>query len=109
MARGKKPRSRALPSVERQERPRRWGTGIHVPPAYAQHPVGCISCDSREGMPDGLFVALPGFKVNGADFIREAVRQGARTIVKQQAGRALGDYTIPDDVCVLDTADTKAF
>ncbi|MBI3314421.1 MAG: UDP-N-acetylmuramoyl-L-alanyl-D-glutamate--2,6-diaminopimelate ligase [Candidatus Omnitrophica bacterium] len=85
------------------------GTGIPVGPACANHPVGCISCDSREGMPNGLFVALPGFKVNGADFIRDAVRQGARTIVKQQAGRVLGDYTIPDDVCVLDTADTKAF
>ncbi len=85
------------------------GTGIHVQPAYADHPVGCISCDSRESMLNGLFVALPGFKVDGADFIRDAVRQGARTIVKQQAGRMLGDYAIPDDVCVLDTADTKAF
>jgi len=85
------------------------GTGISVGPAYADHPVGCISCDSREGMPNGLFVALPGFEVDGADFIREAVRQGARTIVKQQAGRGLRGYTIPDDVCVLDAVDTKAF
>ena len=84
-------------------------TGVQCPPSCADHSVETISCDSRETISNGLFVALPGLKVNGADFIKDAMAQGARVIAKQGSGRVLDGCTIPDDVCVLDVADPRAF
>ena len=54
-----------------------------LPAYYRDFEVLTISCDSREEQKDGLFIALPGFKFNGEDFIRDAVQRGARIIVKQ--------------------------
>ncbi len=85
------------------------GTDVQCPPSFAGYPVNTISCDSREPMPGGLFAALSGPNADGADFIKEAVARGARVIAKQEGGRVFSGYTIPDDICVLDVADPKAF
>jgi len=71
--------------------------------------VETISCDSRQQQPQGLFVALSGFKVKGEDFIKDAVTQGAVIIAKRGENRQLSNYTIPDSVCVLDVDDPKLF
>lgn len=68
-----------------------------------------ISCDSRQAQAQGLFVALSGYKVNGEDFIKDAVAQGAVVVAKKGAGRALSNYTIPESVTVLDVDDPKRF
>ncbi len=80
-----------------------------LPQCYHAYDVAVLSCDSREPMANGLFVALPGFKVDGTDFIQQAIAQGAKTVVKKGQGRHIKDYVIPDDVCVLDVEDPKDF
>lgn len=40
-----------------------------------------ISCDSRKIRKGNLFAALPGNKASGADFIADAIRQGASAIL----------------------------
>ncbi len=43
-----------------------------------------VVCDSRRVQPGHLFVALPGARRNGTEFIDEAVRRGAVAIVTQE-------------------------
>lgn len=43
-----------------------------------------ITCDSRKVKPGTLFVALPGARMDGHDFIPAAVRSGAAAIVAQR-------------------------
>ncbi|MFQ6616796.1 MAG: UDP-N-acetylmuramoyl-L-alanyl-D-glutamate--2,6-diaminopimelate ligase, partial [Fidelibacterota bacterium] len=50
-------------------------------PVPADVPVQAISADSRRIQPGTAFVAIPGLIHDGADFIPEAVRQGAAVIV----------------------------
>ena len=47
-------------------------------------PITSIHYSSREVRPSGLFVAIKGFKVDGHDFIPEAVQNGAAIIVAQK-------------------------
>ena len=43
-----------------------------------------IAYDSRKVKPGDVFVAIPGFKVDGADFVPQAIENGARTIVAER-------------------------
>jgi UDP-N-acetylmuramoyl-L-alanyl-D-glutamate--2,6-diaminopimelate ligase len=81
-----------------------------LPVQFQDFEVLSISCDSREEQQDGLFVALPGFKFNGEDFIKGAIAQGAKIIAKQGASpiKGFGD-DIMEGVCILDVADPKYF
>ncbi len=76
---------------------------------YADIEVNLISCDSREPQLGSLFVALPGFKFDGNDFIKDALAQGAHVIVKKGSGRELSNCIIPDHVAVLSVDDPKVF
>ena len=49
-------------------------------------PIGAVTTDSREVVPGGLFVALPGERVDGADFVGEAFRKGARAAIVSEEG-----------------------
>ena len=40
----------------------------------ARDPIGPVTTDSREVVPGGVFVALAGERVDGADFVEEAIR-----------------------------------
>jgi len=77
-----------------------------LPVHFQDFEVLTVSCDSREGQKDGLFVALPGAKFNGEDFIKDAIGQGARIIVKQGP---LKSTAFPDNVCILEVDDPKYF
>ena len=48
---------------------------------WADMPVGSITDDSRQVQPGSLFVALAGEKLNGHDFIPDALARGAGAIV----------------------------
>jgi UDP-N-acetylmuramoyl-tripeptide--D-alanyl-D-alanine ligase len=52
----------------------------------ARTPIGAVSADSREIAPGGLFVALPGERVDGADFVEEAFRKGALAAIVSEEG-----------------------
>ncbi len=77
-----------------------------LPGTFQDFEVLTVSCDSREQQKDGLFVALPGSKFNGADFIKDAIAQGAKIIV-QQNGPPLKSFG--DDICILEEEDPKYF
>ena len=47
-----------------------------------------LTCDSRAVRPGYLFAALPGAKVDGREFIPEAIRRGA-TVVLTPPGRPI--------------------
>ncbi len=79
-----------------------------LPVPYQDFEVGAVSCDSREKQKDGLFVALTGAKFNGEDFIKDAMAQGAKIIVKQGKAR-VPKVSVPDNVCVLEVDDPKHF
>jgi len=99
-----------------------------IPVHFQDFDVRMLSCDSREEQLDGLFVALPGLKYNGEDFIKEAIARGAKIIVKQDRSptKAFGDDKIErfgddkierfgddikllENICVLDVEDPKSF
>jgi UDP-N-acetylmuramoyl-tripeptide--D-alanyl-D-alanine ligase len=49
-------------------------------------PIGAVTTDSREVEPGGLFVALAGERVDGADFVGEAIRRGAQAAIVSEEG-----------------------
>ena len=51
-----------------------------------REPVGAVTTDSREVAPGGLFVALAGERVDGADFVEEAIRKGAQAAIVSEEG-----------------------
>jgi UDP-N-acetylmuramoyl-tripeptide--D-alanyl-D-alanine ligase len=60
----------------------------NVGSAPMRAPVGLVTVDSREVVPGSLFVALPGERVDGADFVAEAFRKGAIAAIVSEAGAA---------------------
>lgn len=82
---------------------------IHWDERLGQQLVLGVSCDSRESQVDGLFVALSGFKFNGADFVKDAISNGAKVIAKTDSARQIGEYRIPESVVIIQVKDTKIF
>lgn len=60
------------------------GAGIAVPPGAADREVQAIAYDSRKVNEGSLFVAIPGFHRDGADFASAAVRAGAVAVVVER-------------------------
>lgn len=50
-----------------------------------------ITSDSREARPGYLFVALPGNKVNGADFVEDAIMHGAVAVIGEAGVKVPAD------------------
>jgi len=49
-------------------------------------PIGPVTTDSREVTPGSVFVALLGERVDGAEFVEEAIRKGARAAIVSEEG-----------------------
>jgi len=79
-----------------------------LPDNFQDFDVIGISCDSREEQKDGLFVALPGAKFNGEDFIKEAILKGSRIIAACHA-TTLGLRMAHENILFLDVDDPKSF
>jgi UDP-N-acetylmuramoyl-tripeptide--D-alanyl-D-alanine ligase len=54
-----------------------------IPPGA---PIGPVVTDSREVLPGCVFVALPGERADGADFVEEAFGKGALAAIVSEAG-----------------------
>ena len=67
-------------------------TGIRPP--WARQLITDATVDSRQVIPGALFVALPGEKVDGHDFVQNAFEKGAHF--------ALIERELPEDIPVLD-------
>jgi UDP-N-acetylmuramoyl-L-alanyl-D-glutamate--2,6-diaminopimelate ligase len=60
-------------------------------PALDAVTVGHLTADSREGAPDGAFVAVRGTEADGHDYIDDAVENGARLVVCEAVPEAASD------------------
>jgi len=91
-----------------------------LPDLFRDFEVLTISCDSREEQKNGLFVALPGTKFDGKDFIKDAMDKGARIIVCGQPVPGEGAHQDRDsspfglrmtdkNICVLEVDDPRSF
>ncbi|MGL4811584.1 MAG: Mur ligase family protein, partial [Beijerinckiaceae bacterium] len=66
---------------------------VKAPPQYGDIEISGITADSREVKPGFLFVAVPGVKADGSQFITDAFQRGAAAIVSEAA--ATSEYKIP--------------
>ena len=55
-------------------------------PIPARTPIGQVTTDSREVTPGGLFIALPGERADGADYVEEAFRKEAIAAIVSEEG-----------------------
>ncbi len=69
--------------------------------------IKSIECDSRRVEKDGMFVAIKGFEADGHEFIKQAIDNGASTIVIQE-GAKLSKKDINDSVTILMVPDTRS-
>ena len=79
----------------------------HGPPPPA--PIQQVSQDSRTLVPGACFVAVPGFHVDGHDFLEAALAAGAQAVVVQSDRRPRWQPLLDrGDVAVVETPDTRA-
>ncbi len=71
-------------------------------------PVHNVVQDSRAVAAGACFVALPGFTVDGHDFLRRALSAGARTLVVQADHRDQWEPLIDRGVTLVEVADSRA-
>ena len=64
----------------------------------AQIEISGIACDSREVMPGDLFAALPGAKLDGCKYIRQAIARGAAAILCEKPEPS-ASVVVPQLVC----------
>lgn len=69
------------------------GGSYLVPPSHEGDELVGISWDSREVAPGFVYVALPGVRVDGHDFIPQALEAGA--------GCVIASHAVSDEVCEL--------
>ena len=63
--------------------------------------VAAVCCDSRRCSPGSLFVAVPGFKSDGHDFIEAAVTRGAKYVVLER------EVSVPLGITVVRVSDSR--
>lgn len=68
--------------------------------------ISSISYDSRKVQKDGLFVAIKGFDTDGHEYIKEAVKKGAKAIVVEE-GNKLKKTDVKDDTIIIATPNTR--
>ena len=56
--------------------------------------ITSLSCDTRTLEPGALFVALPGYRLNGRDFIEEALQKGAVAVLCEAAPQDEGPWLL---------------
>jgi UDP-N-acetylmuramoyl-L-alanyl-D-glutamate--2,6-diaminopimelate ligase len=71
---------------------------IPVPEGSADRDVRAIAYDSRKVKDGSLFVAIPGFHRDGADFVPAAVKSGAVAVVAERKVRTKAPVAVVPDV-----------
>ena len=72
-------------------------------------PVRGLSFDSRSVVTGSLFAALPGTQVHGGQFITQALKNGAHTILTDRAGYEMARSEISScDAAVVVAQDPRA-
>lgn len=76
-----------------------------VRPDTADLAVSCVTADSRKAEPGSLFVALPGEKADGRDYVGDAFQRGAHLAIVQ--GEVAQEFQVLDLRSGLDTERLK--
>jgi len=76
-------------------------------PSFGCINISSISCDSRKAAKGDMYIALRGAVYDGNDFIEEAVKKGASTVVIDQNSKF--SEIKKTDICYLTVEDTKNF
>ena len=71
---------------------------IPLPDGAADRDVRAIAYDSRKVKDGSLFVAIPGFHRDGADFVADAVKNGAVAVVAERKVRTKAPLAVVPDV-----------
>lgn len=79
--------------------------GVEVPPLDG--PVTSVTHDSRAARPGGAFVAIKGFTSDGADFVPQAMANGAGLIVAEHPIDGVPTAVVPDARVALAALATK--
>lgn len=66
-------------------------------------PIESISLDSRKVEKDGLFIAIPGFTVDGHDYIPQAIKRGATALIVEREP----SVHIEDSITILKVPDAR--
>ena len=74
---------------------------LHGVPLAGEYPdqdveITSISYDTRTLEPGALFVALPGAREDGADYIREALEKGAAAVLGETPPEGENWFQTPD-------------
>jgi UDP-N-acetylmuramoyl-tripeptide--D-alanyl-D-alanine ligase len=69
-------------------------------------PIRAVVVDTRKADSDSLFVALPGERADGHDFMEDALGRGAKVVLaavaqKEKALRAFASSAVPDACLIL--------
>lgn len=68
--------------------------------------IDMIECDSRKIKQNGMFVAIKGFDIDGSLFIKQAIENGATTIVIEE-GTKLQKTDIKEDTNIIMVPNTR--
>lgn len=68
--------------------------------------ISSIAYDSRKVEKGGLFVAIKGFEVDGHDYIKQAIENGAKAIVVEKTSK-LKKSDVKDDTIIVAADDTR--
>ena len=69
--------------------------------------IRSIAVDSRKVVPGSLFLALPGTKTHGFQFIGDAIKSGAKAILVPHEYSEKAKAIIPEDVALISVEDIK--
>lgn len=69
--------------------------------------ISAITSDSRLVKPGSLFVAVPGFSIDGHDFVDEAVAKGCAAVMVERGNYDIGSYHDPN-TALIEVNDTRA-
>ncbi len=64
-------------------------------------PITSVCSDSRKAIPGSLFVALPGSRIDGSEFVSDAVARGAVAVFVPDSSVDDALRLVPDNVAVL--------
>ena len=68
--------------------------------------IDMIECDSRKIKPNGMFVAIKGFDVDGSLYIKQAIDNGAIAVVIEE-GTKLKKSDINEDTNIIMVPDAR--
>ncbi len=68
--------------------------------------INSVECDSRKVKENGMFIAIRGFLVDGHQYIKQAIANGAKVVMVQEDAK-LNKSDFNDNITILVARDTR--